>query len=241
MNPLFLSNPNFLWQLFAFRFKNLKTIWGRFFLTGAGNTIPVDRQAQRRKIEAKANGSLHHISPELNPQNSTRFLSPTFWILLPRERGTRRIWISVRVTHYILSIIERRYRVSLSKSLTLASQKVTKVEEDNRIIPITRMLSKVGFRYGTTDISRQVDDNGKSPESVVNIFCDFLTSTLGHSNPEKKMMGASKMFVSVGTRKTIGRDRTCPITGWGHRNNTQKYTIYFDTKVLMQGCWNGVC
>lgn len=43
------------------------------------------------------------------------------------------------------------------------------------------------------------------------------------------------MFMSTGTRKANERDRTCPIAERVHKSNTQKYTIFFDTQVMMQG------
>jgi len=234
----FLSNEC---ELFAFRFKDLKKFEVDSFLQEQGIRYqPIDKVKKERlrpKLMAVSTMSLSGFE-------STEFYKVPFTDVLDLV-AKREVLVeagSAYVSHTsILSIVEGRYRASLSKSLALASQKAAITEEDNRITPITRMLSRIAFRYGAADISGQVDDNGESPESVVNIFCDFLTSTLGHSDPKKKMAGASKMFVSVGTRKANERDRTCPIAGRVHKSNTQKYTIYFDTKVMMQGCWDGVC
>jgi len=33
----------------------------------------------------------------------------------------------------------------------------------------------------------------------------------------------------------------CPIAGRVHKSNTQKYTIYIDTQVMQQGCWDSAC
>mmetsp|Transcript_38852 Transcript_38852/g.39274 ORF Transcript_38852/g.39274 Transcript_38852/m.39274 type:complete len:226 (-) Transcript_38852:398-1075(-) len=138
----------------------------------------------------------------------------------------------------ILSIVEGRFRASLSKSLTLAYQKSAMIEHDERIAPLVRTLGKIAFRYGgsTENGSENVDS-----KSVVHLFCDYLSNTMGHTEPKTKPVGASKMFVNVGTRKPNERDRTCPIAGRVHKSNTQKYTIFFDTKVMMQSCWDGVC
>merc|ERR1712127_799932 len=59
--------------------------------------------------------------------------------------------------------------------------------------------------------------------------------------PKLKPVGGNKMFMSTGTRKANERDRTCPIAERVHKSNTQKYTIFFDTQVMMQGCWDGEC
>mmetsp|Transcript_32956 Transcript_32956/g.49765 ORF Transcript_32956/g.49765 Transcript_32956/m.49765 type:complete len:376 (-) Transcript_32956:1305-2432(-) len=134
----------------------------------------------------------------------------------------------------ISSLIEGKFRSCLSKSLTLASV----AHRDDRVGPILQGLSRVGFRYGFDEnsTSRQND-----AETVKSIFSDYLTATMGHSDLKFKPVGVSKMFISTGTRRPNERDRTCPIAGRVHKSNTQKYTIYFDTGVMMQGCWDGAC
>mmetsp|Transcript_3798 Transcript_3798/g.5545 ORF Transcript_3798/g.5545 Transcript_3798/m.5545 type:complete len:376 (+) Transcript_3798:161-1288(+) len=134
----------------------------------------------------------------------------------------------------ISSLIEGKFRASLSKSLTLAST----AHLDDRVGPILQGLSRVGFRYGFDEnsTSRQND-----AETVKSIFSDYLTTTMGHSDLKFKPVGVSKIFISTGTRRPNERDKTCPIAGRVHKSNTQKYTLYFDTGVMMQGCWDGAC
>ena len=144
----------------------------------------------------------------------------------------------------ILSIVEGKYRTSLSKSLAKAYSRAHVWASDPRIGHIVNRLSKVAFQYGgsTGPGGSLASRNGQlNVHAVTQIFVDYLTSVMGHSDPKMKPAGVNKMFVSVGTRKANIQDKTCPIANRIHKSNTQKYTIYFDTLVMEQGCWDGVC
>lgn len=138
-------------------------------------------------------------------------------------------------------IVEEQFRTSLSKSLTLAYKASLSMARDDRIDPLVRNLAKIAFRYGGTIATGTAVDGNINSESVVNLFTNYLTTVMGHSEPKLKPAGGNRMFVAVGTRKPNTADKTCPIAGRVHKSNTQKYTIYFDTQVMMQGCWDSVC
>jgi len=151
----------------------------------------------------------------------------------------------------ILSIVEGKFRASLSKSLVQAMAMQSAWSSDSRIGPIVRKLSKVAFQYGGggTALTSSRNNSGVlgnadgslNTHAVCQIFVDYLKSVMGHSDPKMKPAGVNKMYVSVGTRKPNEADKRCPIAGRVHKSNTQKYTIYFDTLVMEQGCWDGCC
>jgi len=142
----------------------------------------------------------------------------------------------------VSSIVLEKFRASLSKSLTVACQKSDMIEGDGRIEPLVNNLAKIAFRYGGSLMKASTGlDGSVNSESVISLFKNYLTTTMGHTEPKVKAAGGNKMFINVGTRKPNERDRTCPIAGRVHKSNTQKYTIFFDTKVMMQGCWDGCC
>ena len=142
----------------------------------------------------------------------------------------------------ILSIVEGKFRTSLSKSLARAYQMQHLWSSDSRIGSIVGRLSKVAFRYGSGG-SGQAGNGGSANTAHVTtqIFLDYLKTVMGHSDVKTKPAGVNKLFVSVGTKKPNVADKTCPIAGRIHKSNTQKYTIYFDTLVMEQGCWDGCC
>jgi len=139
----------------------------------------------------------------------------------------------------ILSIVEGMFRASLSKSLTQAYHMMYKWQIDTRIVSTINRLSKVAFRYGDSS-NKSSNPNNVDTAAIIQIFTDYLTTVLGHSDPKTKP-SFDKMYVSVGTRRPNAQDRMCPIANRAHKSNTQKYTIYFDTLVMEQGCWDGVC
>lgn len=146
----------------------------------------------------------------------------------------------------ILSIVEGKFRTSLSKNLAYAYQLQFKWSSDTRIGSIVNRLSKVAFQYGgsTTGNNAKIGGGGNgtlNSHAVSQIFVDYLTSVMGHSDPKMKPAGVNKMFVSIGTRRPNTADKTCPIANRIHKSNTQKYTIYFDTLVMEQSCWDGCC
>jgi len=140
----------------------------------------------------------------------------------------------------ILSIVEGKFRTVLSKSLAHAYQMQFQWSSDARIGSIVQRLSKVAFQYGGSSTG---PSNGAvlHTHAVAQIFVDYLTGVMGHSDPKMKPSGVNKMFVSVGTKKPNTCDKTCPIVNRVHKSNTQKYTIFFDTLVMEQSCWDGVC
>jgi hypothetical protein len=145
----------------------------------------------------------------------------------------------------IISIVEGKFRTVLSKSLAHAYQMQFQWSSDARIGSIVHRLSKVAFQYGGSSIgpSSGISSNGAvlHTHAVAQIFVDYLTGVMGHSDPKMKPSGVNKMFVSVGTKKPNTCDKTCPIANRVHKSNTQKYTIFFDTLVMEQSCWDGVC
>ena len=144
----------------------------------------------------------------------------------------------------ILSIVEGKFRTSLSKNLAHAYQMQFQWSSDNtRIGSIVNRLSKVAFQYGgsTTSNSNGGSNGTLNSHAVSQIFVDYLTSVMGHSDPKMKPAGVNKMFVSIGTRRPNTADKTCPIANRIHKSNTQKYTIFFDTLVMQQSCWDGCC
>lgn len=147
----------------------------------------------------------------------------------------------------ILAIVEGKFRTSLSKSLVQAYQMKFKWASDTRIASIVNKLSKVAFQYGgsTSIVGGGNMNNGtlssSNPQRVVQIFVDYLTTVMGHSDPKMKPAGVNKLYVSVGTKRPTVQDKTCPIANRIHKSNSQKYTIFFDTFVMEQGCWDGVC
>lgn len=141
----------------------------------------------------------------------------------------------------ILSLVEGKFRASLARSLNRAYQTRHVLTSDPRIASIADGLSRVAFRYGG---SAGGGGGGGAADAAgtVQAFSDYLKTILGHSDPLKfKPCGPNKLFVSTGSKKANERDRTCPIAGRVHKSNTQKYTIYFDTMVMEQSCWDGVC
>lgn len=147
----------------------------------------------------------------------------------------------------ILSIVEGKFRMSLSRSLTHAYQMKFRWASDTRIASIVNKLSKVAFQYGGSTSTSLVGRDGalhnnlSNPSRVVQIFVDYLTTVMGHSDPKMKPAGVNKLYVSVGTKRPNCQDKTCPIANRIHKSNSQKYTIFFDTFVMEQGCWDGIC
>ena len=72
------------------------------------------------------------------------------------------------------------------------------------------------------------------------LICSYLTE-IGHTQPKSKAAGQDKFFLAVGYRKANDKDKLCPIAGRVHKSNTQKYTVFIDTQVMQQGCWDSAC
>jgi len=142
----------------------------------------------------------------------------------------------------ILSIVEGRFRTSLSGSLARAYQMQHVWSSDVRIGSVVSRLSKVAFRYGGGGAGGLAGGgSADTAHATTQVFLDYLRTVMGHSDLKTKPAGVNKLFVSTGTRKPNVADRTCPIAGRIHKSNTQKYTVYFDTLVMEQGCWDGCC
>ena len=141
----------------------------------------------------------------------------------------------------ILSIVEGKFRTALSRSLARAYQMQHLWSSDARIGSVLNRLSKVAFRYGSGGAGGGGGGSANAAHATTQIFLDYLRTVMGHSDVKTKPAGVNKLFVSVGTRKPNTADKTCPIAGRVHKSNTQKYTIYFDTLVMEQGCWDGCC
>ena len=76
--------------------------------------------------------------------------------------------------------------------------------------------------------------------SFLFLICSYLTE-IGHTQPKSKAAGQDKFFLAVGYRKANDKDKLCPIAGRVHKSNTQKYTVFIDTQVMQQGCWDSAC
>jgi len=201
---------------------------------GLGYTPIIQSEKDRLRSQLMA------LPADLNPLqfSSMDYYKVPFSEVLPLV-ATRKVFLEKGFAYVsrdnISSVLVGRFRSSLSKSLTIASASFV---QDDRIGPILKGLSQVGFRYGFDDKNQAGDKN--DAEVVLNIFQDYLTN-MGHSGLKTKPSGVSRMFISTGSRRATEQDRTCPIAGRVHKSNTQKYTVYFDTNVMMQGCWDGDC
>jgi len=139
----------------------------------------------------------------------------------------------------ILSIIDGKYRTSLSRSLAQLSQMRHQITSDPRLGSIVKNLGRVAFKYGGSTMEMSTR-GGLDTRGILDTFLEFIKGR-GHSDPKTKAAGASKMFISTGSRRPNECDKTCPIAGRVHKGNTQKYTVFFDTLVMQQGCWDGEC
>lgn len=139
----------------------------------------------------------------------------------------------------VLSIIDGKYRASLSKSLAQLCQVRHQITADPRLGPIVQNLGRVAFKYGGSALEASTR-GGLDTRGILDTFLEFIKGR-GHSDPKTKAAGASKMFVSTGSRRPNECDLTCPIAGRVHKGNTQKYTVFFDTLVMQRGCWDGDC
>mmetsp|Transcript_4424 Transcript_4424/g.5118 ORF Transcript_4424/g.5118 Transcript_4424/m.5118 type:complete len:373 (-) Transcript_4424:156-1274(-) len=217
-------------ELFALRLKNSKPSEIDDFLEKNGLGYEPISNSEKERLCA-------HLT-SLTGIMATEYYRVPF-IQVPMLVGKREVFLEKGFAYVsrdkITSLVAGKFRASLSKSLTLAA---ATTHRDNRVGPILDGLSKVGYRYGF-DKNTANEDNDS--EKVLNIFSDYLTKNMGHSSLKTKPAGVSKMFISTGSRRANERDKTCPIAGRCHKSNTQKYTVFFDTSVMMQGCWDGVC
>ena len=133
----------------------------------------------------------------------------------------------------LATLIQGAFRAKLSKDLSIAYKSANLIQSDERIAPLVRNLGRIAYRMGRA--ASAVDS-----ESVLSTFSNYLAE-IGHSQPKAKPAGQDRFYIAVGYRKANDKDRTCPIAGRIHKSNTQKYTVYCDTQVMMQGCWDGAC
>jgi len=235
-----LSNES---QLFAIRLANTKASEVDQFLVQHGIQYPPISKAEKSKLKTNLMASDGNMS--MTQYESMEFYKVPF-TEVSNLVAKRKVFLQGGFAYVsrdkVSSIVLERFRASLSKSLTVACQKSELMERDGRIEPLVDNLAKIAFRYGGSLVTASTGlDGAVNSESVIGIFKNYLTTTMGHTEPKVKPFGGNKMFVNVGTRKPNERDRTCPIAGRCHKSNTQKYTIFFDTQVMMQGCWDGVC
>ena len=133
----------------------------------------------------------------------------------------------------LVTIVQGAFRAHLSRELAVAYKSMALIQGDERIAPLVRNLGRIAYRLGRA--STAVD-----AESVLQTFMNYLVE-IGHSQPRSKPAGQDKFYLAVGYRKANERDRTCPIANRVHKSNTQKYTVFVDTQVMQQGCWDSVC
>mmetsp|Transcript_29205 Transcript_29205/g.67010 ORF Transcript_29205/g.67010 Transcript_29205/m.67010 type:complete len:331 (-) Transcript_29205:338-1330(-) len=227
-------------QLFGMRFKSLTPSESDAFFKEHGLKYPRLERSEKERLRFKLLTLSGNMSG--SQYDAMEYYKVPFTEILNLV-GRREVYIEAGSAYVprtkVISIIEGQFRTSLSRSLTLAYQNISILDRDNRIGPLVKTLAKVAFRYGSA--SQVIDGQHTDAESVVPIFCDYLATQMGHTEPKKRPCGINKLFVNVGTRKANEQDKTCPIAGRVHKSNTQKYTIYLDTKVMMQGCWDAVC
>lgn len=234
----FLSNEC---QLFNLRFHNTNKFQVNVFLKEQGLLNPPISDTEKERLKSKLTGASSDTTTFVDYDTTEYYKVPFTEVLSLISR--REVYLEAGFAYVsiknIFSIIEGKFRTSLSRSLTHANKMKHVWRNDIRIASIIDHLIKIAFRFGGS-ISDNITANGLDAKAVVHIFVDYLTTVMGHSDPRTKSAG-SKMFVSVGTKKPNTCDKTCPIAGREHKSNTQKYKIYFDTLVMEQGCWDGVC
>ena len=133
----------------------------------------------------------------------------------------------------LATLVQGAFRAKLSKDLAIAYKSASLIQSDERIAPLVRNLGRIAYRMGRA--ASAVDS-----ESVLSTFSNYLAE-IGHSQPKAKPAGQDRFYIAVGYRKANDKDRMCPIAGRVHKSNTQKYTVYCDTQVMMQGCWYVFC
>jgi hypothetical protein len=133
----------------------------------------------------------------------------------------------------LATLVQGAFRARLSRELAHAYKSMPLILSDERIAPLVRNLGRIAYRLGRANTAADA-------ESVLQTFMSYLVE-MGHSQPKSKPAGQDRFYCAVGYRKANERDRTCPIAGRCHKSNTQKYTVFVDTQVMMQGCWDSAC
>lgn len=228
-------------KLFTIRLENAKPADLDYFLEENNLKYPSISKSEKLRLRSSL---LATDETTIGQYEAMEFYKVPF-MDVPKLVAQRRVFLERGHAYVsrdnISCIVEEQFRSSLSKSLTLAYKASLSMARDERIDPLVRNLAKIAFRYGGTIATGTAVDGNINSESVVNLFNNYLTTVLGHTTPKMKPCGGNRMFASVGTRRPNEADRTCPIAGRVHKSNTQKYTIYFDTQVMMQGCWDSAC
>jgi len=236
----FLKNES---RLFAVRFAAASPAEADTFMEANGLRYAPIGAAERERLRAPltaASGGSPAGPPSAQQFERTRYYRVPFAEVTGLV-ARRDVYVEggcAYVPHDKISVrIEERFRASLSKSLTAAFKRSATIERDARVAPLVKILGRVAFKYGG---QAGPTAGGADHETVVRTFTDYLSS-IGHTEPKTKPAGISKVFLTVGTRKPNEKDKTCPIAGRVHKSNTQKYTVFLDTHVMMQGCWDGEC
>jgi len=228
-------------QLFTIRLGNAKPADVDAFLEQNNLKYPPISKSEKVRLRSQL---LATDEIAIGQYESMEFYKVPF-MDVPKLVAQRRVFLERGYAYVsrenVSCIVEEQFRSSLSKSLTLAYKASLSMSRDERIDPLVRNLAKIAFRYGGTIATGTAVDGNINSESVVNLFTNHLTTVLGHTTPKMKPAGGNRMYVNVGTSRPNEADRTCPIVGRIHKSNTQKYQIYFDTQVMMQGCWDGCC
>lgn len=231
-------------QLFSIRLANARPSELKIFLENNGITYPPISKTEKVKFRSQlmaAEGS----NFSANQFDALQFYKVPFTEVVNLV-ARRKVFLCGGYAYVsadrVSAIACERFRTNLSYSLCLVSKSPI-LHKDDRIAPLVRNLSHVAYRFGGSlnGGGTSSSESAINSEIVVGVFKNYLTTVLGHSDPKIKPAGVSKMFINVGTRKPNERDRTCPIAGRLHKSNTQKYTVFFDTQVMMQGCWDADC
>eukprot|EP00946_MAST-07B_sp_MAST-7B-sp1_P004343 g4343.t1 len=231
--------------LFSLRFANAGPAQIDAFMEKAGlRYVPISAEEKERLSEpllAVYRGSIYGVANASIAQAQKVFSRQDFYRVpftdvLPLV-SKRTVYLEDGFAYVprsqLATIVQGAFRAHLSRELAVAYKSMALIQSDERIAPLVRNLGRIAYRLGRANTAADA-------ETVLQTFMSHLVE-LGHSQPKSKPAGQDRFYVAVGYRKANERDRTCPIAGRCHKSNTQKYTVFVDTQVMQQGCWDSVC
>ena len=229
--------------LFSLRFANAGPTEVDAFMERAGlRYVPISADEKERISDgllAVYRGSIYGVASVVQAQKvfaKQDFYKVPFTDVLPLV-SKRAIYLEAGYAYVprsqLATIVQGAFRAHLSRELAVAYKSMALIQGDERIAPLVRNLGRIAYRLGRANTAADA-------ETVLQTFMSHLVE-LGHSQPKSKPAGQDRFYVAVGYRKANERDKTCPIAGRCHKSNTQKYTIFVDTQVMQQGCWDSAC
>jgi hypothetical protein len=231
--------------LFSLRFANAGPSEVDAFMDKAGlRYVPITAEEKERLSEpllAVYRGSIYGVANSSVLQAQKVFAKQDFYKVpftdvLPLV-SKRSVYLEGGFAYVprsqLAHIVQGAFRAHLSRELAVAYKSMALIQGDERIAPLVRNLGRIAYRLGRANTAADA-------ETVLQTFMSHLVE-LGHSQPKSKPAGQDRFYVAVGYRKANERDKTCPIAGRCHKSNTQKYTIFVDTQVMQQGCWDSAC